>query len=227
MPSLMKPELMPSEIFLLFWTKIGMGTPYTMFSLAGVPIGASSPALKRLEKAGLLTSEEGPRNRLVYTVTAEGEALLRSSLEAGPEVYGRRLMGSRYQSLHRAIFFAWAKGKPDEAGAAIDSAEKEIRWQAGRAQSDADKYRNILEGSNLGAQSMTSSGHAEYLAAAFRMIEAVADGAELASQVNALASLRKLVEELPTPPETFLQNPSPSESRQETAAAGRKRNRRK
>jgi DNA-binding PadR family transcriptional regulator len=217
---------MPSEIVLLFWVKTGMGTPYAMFNLAGLAIGGSSPALKRLERAGLLTSEEGPRNRMLYSVTADGEARLRAALEAGPEVYGRQLMGSRYQSLHRAIFFAWVKGKPSEALAAIDSAEQEINWQAGRARSDADRHRHILGRINVQSVFVSDDTRAEYLAAAFRMIEAVAHSAELACQVNALPFLRKLVEELPAPPETFLQSQLSSEPGQ-GAEMGRKRNRKK
>ena len=223
MPRLVKPALMPSEILLLFWAKIGVDSPYLMFSLAGLATGASSPALKRLEKAGLLISQEGPRNGLSYTVTTEGDALLKLALEAGPAVYGLRKMGSRYQSLHRAIFFAWVMGKPGDALASIDVAENDIRWEAGRAQSDAGKYRNILERPNIKSQSATEKARADYLSAAYRMIKAVADAAEFTSQLIALESLRKLVGELPPPPDIFLQSQPSPVSKKEATDTGRKR----
>jgi DNA-binding PadR family transcriptional regulator len=217
-----KPTLMPSEILLLFWVKIGVDSPYLIFSLAGLPTGATSPALKRLELLGLLKSVKGPRQYgLSYTVTAEGDALLKLSLEAGPDVYGRRKIGSRYQSLQRAIFFAWAIGKPDEALASIESAEKEIRWQAGRAESEASHYRDRLRSD---FQRRNEKERADYVSA-FRMIVAIADAAELTSQLNALGPLRKLVGELPPPPDLFLQRQPSPPSKKEAVDKGGKRNR--
>ena len=226
MPNISKVSLLPSEIVLLFLVKIGIGTPYMMFSLAGVPIGASSPALKRLEeRLGLLNSEEGPRNGKLYALTTRGEELLSAALQAGPEVYAKKHMGSRYMSLHRAIFFAWITGKRDEAIAAIDSAEKEIKLMADQAKLDAQKFRNIVKGSDRESTTPKNTSDPEFLAAVFRMIQAVADGSEFTGQVTALPILRKLVDELPHPPNIFLQRQPSPPSKKDAADKGRKRNR--
>ncbi len=226
MPHTSKMSLLPSEIVLLFLVKVGIGTPYMMFSLAGVPIGASSPALKRLEeRLGLLSSEEGSRSSRLYSLTTRGEELLNAALRAGPDVYAKKHIGSRYLSLHRAIFFAWITGKRDEAFAAIDSAEKEIKLMAEQAELDAQRFRNIMRDFDWMSTTPKNTSAPEYLAAVFRMIQAVADGSEFTGQVTALPVLRKLVKELPHPPDTFLlRQPSPV-SRKEPADKGGKRNR--
>jgi DNA-binding PadR family transcriptional regulator len=227
MPNISKISLLPSEIVLLFLVKVGIGTPYMMFNLAGVPIGASSPALKRLEdRLGLLNSEEeGSRNSRHYSLTTRGEELLNAALRAGPEVYAKKHIGSRYMSLHRAIFFAWITGRRDEAFAAIDSAEKEIKLMVEQAELNAQKFRNIMKNFDWMSTTPKNTSEPEFLAAVFRMIQAVADGSEFTGQVTALPNLRKLVKELPHPPSIFLQHqPSPVFKR-EAADKGGKRNR--
>jgi len=60
--------------------------------------GLTSPSLKRLERAGLVISTPGPRNRLRYAVTDLGAHLLRESLrpdepncwKAGKRTYSSR-----------------------------------------------------------------------------------------------------------------------------------------
>jgi hypothetical protein len=52
----------------------------------------------------------------------------------------------------------------------------------------------------------------EYLATTYRLIESVAIGAEARLQVEALQMLRKLTEELPPSPITFLQGSSGKKS---------------
>lgn len=79
-------ELNPLQIFLLAMVKAGLKSPYDLLMKAGLGAGLTSPALKRLEAAGLLHGTPGPRNRTRYAITRDGVEVLRRSLERGSEV---------------------------------------------------------------------------------------------------------------------------------------------
>jgi DNA-binding PadR family transcriptional regulator len=65
------------ELFLLLAAAKGISTPYELHTLAGVSVGASIPALKRLADQGLLAqSGPGARGRQESRLTARGKKLL-------------------------------------------------------------------------------------------------------------------------------------------------------
>ena len=198
------PTLMPFEVFLLFCAKTGMESPYAIMIHTGVGVGASSPSLKRLETQGLLTSTPGPRNRMSYSITEKGEALLRQALDAGPEIYGRPTVRGTYESIHRVIFFAWLKGRLDEAEIAINMAEQKLMKRARLAQAEANECREVLTESKSESSPKGKYAAPEYLSAGYKLIKATADAAEAKLQVEALATLRRFIDQLPSAPKTFL-----------------------
>jgi DNA-binding PadR family transcriptional regulator len=208
------PNLNPFEIFLLFCVKTGMESPYAILTKTGVGVGASSPALKRLEGSGFVTSTPGPRNRLTYSLTPTGEASLRNSLKAGPSAYGRYRDLGIYDTLHRVIFFGWVKGKLEEASTGIDKAEDGLKRALRRATAVVDECRIELTVPSGETSSQTGCSTPEHLANVYKYIKAAADAAEANQQIVALSTLRRLITELPPTPKTFLQDSrhSPQES---------------
>ncbi len=65
------------ELLLLACAKYGFGTSYDLLNKAGLTLGGTSSALKRLQKAKLLTSKPGMRGSQRFTITAEGERELK------------------------------------------------------------------------------------------------------------------------------------------------------
>lgn len=183
-----------------------MNTPYAILTETGVGVGASSPALKRLEKSGLLTSTPGPRNRLSYAITEKGDSSLRNALQAGVKAYGRVAARGVYDTLHRVIFFAWIKGSLDEAHEALDKAEGDLTRKTEKTERELQEYRKLITSSEVGASPQVQYAAPEYLTAVYRFIEAAADAAEAKLQVEALGSLRQLIDQLPATPRTFLQD---------------------
>src|ERR1035437_7860359 len=96
-------ELNPLQIFLLVLVEFGLATPYDLLSKAGLGVGLTSPALKRLKEAGLLTSTPGPRNRVRYAITKEGRATLRENLEVGPPPFWQQGQTDVFESLPRGV----------------------------------------------------------------------------------------------------------------------------
>src|ERR1035441_2088409 len=75
--------LSPLQIQLLVFVKLGLATPYDLITQAGLSVGLTSPALKRLEEAGLLASTPGSRRSMRYALTEKGEKQLKGALETG------------------------------------------------------------------------------------------------------------------------------------------------
>jgi DNA-binding PadR family transcriptional regulator len=202
----MKSELMPLELFVLLCTKIGITTPYQFMTEAGVGVGASSPTLKRLKQKGLLASSIGPRNRVSYSITVEGETLLRSTLQAGPDAYGQPTARGIYDSLHRVIFFAWIKGRPDEARGVLASAAIALMKRVIRMEREAWEYRTswtqVFDQLKRREFRGRAPGSRE-LIAVYRYLESVSDAAEAKLQVEALGKLSQLIDELPASPPIF------------------------
>jgi DNA-binding PadR family transcriptional regulator len=69
------------ELFILSCVDRGIATPYDLQRLAGLSLGATNPALKRLTKAGLLRRSAGKsatrRPRHDYALTDEGKKAAR------------------------------------------------------------------------------------------------------------------------------------------------------
>jgi DNA-binding PadR family transcriptional regulator len=68
------------ELFLLALIDSGLSTPYEFHSRAGISVGASLPALKKLLQQRLVSrGKAGDRRRMQYSLTAGGRAALNKS----------------------------------------------------------------------------------------------------------------------------------------------------
>jgi DNA-binding PadR family transcriptional regulator len=201
-------DLLPSDIFLLFCTKVGMRNPYAIFSHTQVGVGASVPALKRLEMKGLLSSTTDDRKRVTYSLTEKGDERLKSSLDAGLTAYGRPTNRGIFESLRRVIFFSWVKGKPEEAIQALDRARRGLTSKYLKANFEVQVYQDELEHSEGESLATGEYDSPEYISLVFKLIKATADSAEARLQAEALDTLWQLIQKLPPTPRTFLKDTS-------------------
>jgi DNA-binding PadR family transcriptional regulator len=202
-----KSQLMPFEFLLLFCVEVGIETPYTILTHTGVGIGASSPTLKRLELKGLVASTPGSRNKLFYRTTPKGKEALREGFKDGLNTYGRPISTGPYDTLHRIIFFAWVKGRRDEAHEAVSNIRDAIERKRRDAEEDILKYKKVLASRHLG-QRTTFNGYDDpyYMFTVFRYLEAYTDSQKAELEIEATARLDELIEGLPPSPQAFALN---------------------
>jgi DNA-binding PadR family transcriptional regulator len=93
------------ELLLLVAAERGISTPYELHAVAGLSVGASIPALKRLVDQGLLAkSEPGIRGRQESRLTAQGKKLLAQLPRLLAELPAHEL--TETDSLARALVLA-------------------------------------------------------------------------------------------------------------------------
>lgn len=206
---MVEPQLMPFEFLLLFCVEVGIETPYAILTHTGVGIGASSPTLKRMELKGLVASTPGSRNKLFYRITPKGKEALREGFKDGLKTYGRPISTSPYDTLHRIIFFAWVKGRRDEAHDAVSDIREAIERKRRDAEEDILKYRRLLASRHMEDRT-TLNGHDDprYMFAVFRYLEAYTDSQKAELEIEATARLDEVIDGLPPSPEAFAVNAS-------------------
>ena len=197
------PSLSLLEIFILFCAKIGLGTSYLIMSQMGVGAGATVDRLKDLEHKGLLTSSLGPRRQVFFSLTEAGELLLLDALERSP-IDSVTAAHGIYGGLPRIVFFSWLRGRLNEARAALNFTESGLGRKAEDADREAERCREILNPPKDVIPAKQESASPEYLAAAYRLIAALASSADAKRKLEALGTLRQLIDELPPEPRTFL-----------------------
>jgi DNA-binding MarR family transcriptional regulator len=132
------------EVLLLVFVKFGVTTPYDLLSQGGMSVGLTSPALKRMEQAGLLTSTPGPRKRTRYAMTERGDAALRASLNSGRKnCWGLGRFGI-FESVPRTILLAWVHSGLEDALDCVDRAAKELRIEGQKREREAEELRNSV-----------------------------------------------------------------------------------
>ena len=135
-------ELNPLQIFLLVFVEFGLATPYDLLSKAGLGPGLTSPALKRLEEAGYVTSTPGPRKRLKYAITETGANQLRMSFQLGD--YWQFGQKDIFESLPRAMILAWLHSDVDEARYGAARAADSLLKLALRKQRDSEELHESM-----------------------------------------------------------------------------------
>jgi hypothetical protein len=186
-------SLMPFEFLLLFFVKMGFGTPYAIMNHAGIPSGASSPTLKRLEQKRFVIATPGSRRSISYSVTKQGNARLLKGLEVGPRVYGRLTSRGIFESLPRLLFFGLLKGNPAEAQEALRKTEFDLSMRAQKSRAIARECRQILERPLEGDNRESA---AEQIAVCYRLLGAATDSVQMDLQIQALPRLLSLIDEL-------------------------------
>ncbi len=191
-------KLNPLQVFLLVLVEFGLGTPYDLLSKAGLGAGLTSPALKRLKEAGLLTSTSGPRKRNRYVITEEGKKTLKENLEAGPPPFWQQGQTDIFESLPRGIILAWLHSGTDEARQGISAAAYNLSVLNRKRQRDAEELRTAMV--RLQAEILPLSPAAAkgvLIATAYQWIKAECDAALFQLQEKATAEINNLVANLP------------------------------
>ena len=134
----------PHHLFLLVLVKHGLATPYDMLSKLGLGVGATSPPLKRMEKAGLLTGTSQPRRSTRYAITEKGEEELRSQIESGRMRHWWIEESYVYRSTPRAMFLSWLYSGPKQISDCVDVAMQELRFLAHKKKQEAQAIRETI-----------------------------------------------------------------------------------
>jgi DNA-binding PadR family transcriptional regulator len=195
-------ELNPLQIFLLVLVEFGLATPYDLLSKAGLGVGLTSPALKRLKEAGLLTSMPGPRNRVRYTITKKGKSALRENLEVGPPPFWQQGQTDVFESLPRGIILAWVHSGSDEARQGVSEAAYKLSVLNRKKQREAEELRASmlrLQAEIVNLDSAAAKG--VLIATAYQWIKAECDARLFRLEAEAIGEINKLLVDLPPTPQ--------------------------
>src|SRR6185369_7335397 len=158
------------ELFILSCFDRGLETPYDLSRVAGLSLGATNPALKRLVKSGLLKRSTGAsvsnRPRHEYTLTPDGRQAARNGWKAslGEEVPPSDLdsilrivdMASHYKSsassIHQFLVRAMEsrKGSVEVYGAMAEQAGPPSRFLYARLKVEFEKERLLADFKTIG-----------------------------------------------------------------------------
>lgn len=194
-------ELNPLQIFLLVLVEFGLTTPYDLLSKAGLGPGLTSPALKRLQEADLLTSTPGPRNRVRYAITEKGASRLQECRQSGEGNYWQLGQTDIYESLPRGITLAWLHSGVQEAQRGAYRAAENLLIVKQRREREAASLResmNHLQRRILNGDPTADKGL--LIGTAYQWIKAESDAALYGLQVEAIRRLRTLLPDLPPAP---------------------------
>jgi DNA-binding MarR family transcriptional regulator len=194
-------ELNPLQIFLLVFVKFGVATPYDLLTKAGLGPGLTSPVLKRLEEAGLVTSTPGPRKRLRYAITETGVSKLRESCQFGE--YWQFGQKDIFESLPRAMILAWLYSNVDEARYGAARAADSLLKLARSRQRESEELRDsMLQLQADIVKDDRAAAKGLLIATAYQWLKAESDAALFRLQAEAIGSINKLLADLPPAPQT-------------------------
>jgi DNA-binding MarR family transcriptional regulator len=194
-------DLNPLQIFLLVLVKFGLSTPYDLLLKAGLGPGLTSPALKRLERAALLTSSPGPRNSRRYAITDEGTNLLDRSLNSRKR-YWQVGRVDVYGSLPRGIILAWLHSGVDEAyrgavraGENLVALGQKKQWEASELRRSMHRLQaDILNNDPAADESML-------IATAYQWMKALCDAEMFRGQAQAIELIIQALPDFPPAPQ--------------------------
>jgi DNA-binding MarR family transcriptional regulator len=205
------------EVLLLVLVKAGIATPYDLLNQIGIGVGTTSPALKRMATSGLLTVIPGPRNRMRFSITEEGDKRLRGALDSGPPRYWRHGERDTFDSLRRVVLLAWVDNYLSGADYCVHQAgielEDLLERRIRRAAQLREKVHRTQEDKQKEGQPLDDADLIAYVSG---WIEAVFDASQFELQIKALPRIRDLMADLPNPPDLW---PKPAQS----AGSGQKR----
>ncbi len=189
-------RLNPLEIFLLVLVEFGLATPYDLLSKAGLGPGLTSPVLKRLKEAGLLTSTPGPRKRLRYAMTERGKNCLRDNLEAGD--FWHHGQTDIFESLPRSIILAWLSSGTDKAHVGVSAAAYHLSVLTKKRQRDAEELRaSMIRIHAATSPKSPATAKGVLIATAYQWMKAGCDAALFQLQEKATAEINALLANLP------------------------------
>jgi DNA-binding PadR family transcriptional regulator len=188
----------PTQILVLALVNCGLRTPYDLKSQSGMSVGQSSPVLKLLEKARLLTSEPGTRKSLRYAITEKGRAELRVALESGKSE--RWWVGKQgfFESMPRAVLLAWLGSDLNDFPKWLGYAQDELQLEAHRTAQEAEALHVRME--RLGSNP-TPSEKAKLVGTTYQWMKATAESLLLEAQAELMDTLAPLLTDLSPAPQ--------------------------
>ena len=113
------------EVFVLAMIDRGVSTPYDLRERAALSVGASIPALRRLEKEGQVAHTVSGR-RHEYSLTAAGRRRLRTSWQQDLD----RHEATDFDGVLRTAYLSWLLGGPQHASRFLSTAARARRRTA-------------------------------------------------------------------------------------------------
>ncbi len=191
-------ELNLLQLLLLAFVKSGLTAPYDLISQAGLSVGLSSPAFKRLEEAGLLTTTEGPRRRTDYALTEKGREQFRASLDSGLPTYWEFGRQNTYESMARVLLLLWVSFGREEAERCIYTVRGDLEAQAKRKHREAESTKaDIAHLESKLFRSTPDEENGALLASSYRWLKTSSEADLLERQAEAVGRMTALLEELP------------------------------
>jgi DNA-binding PadR family transcriptional regulator len=162
------------DLFILALVRSGLATAYDLKSKAGLSVGSTTPVLRRLKKAGLISgSKPGARGSRKFEVTPVGIKTLDSGWRSAISV------PSDFDSTLRAIYLAWLFGDSRIVSKVI---EKSVSAQEQLALVRAAEAAQLKR-----ADATIVTGKS------FRWLRAVCSAAELRARANVLRDIAKIL----------------------------------
>jgi len=166
-------KLTDLELFVLALVADGNGTPYDLYTKAGVSIGSSIPVFSRLEKRGLLKGTPGARRSRRFAITKTGIrelrtgwTMLRSDKPTDPD------------AILRQVYLAWAVGAKSDFSNAVQAGISALKHSAELRLADAAHLEPHVDSP---------------AAVSFRWMKDRLEAARLQAQSTALEDLAKAV----------------------------------
>jgi DNA-binding MarR family transcriptional regulator len=188
----------PTQVLVLALVRCGLRTPYDLKSQAGMSVGQSSPVLKLLERARLLTTEPGPRGSLRYFTTEKGEAELRAAVALGKNENWWVGKFGVFESIPRAVLLAWLGSDLEDFPKWLGYAQEELLLAAHRTEQEAEDLRVRMERLRLNPSPFSKP---ILVGTTYRWMRTTADAALLKAQAELMDDLAPLLTDLPPAPQ--------------------------
>lgn len=202
-------KLTPLEVLLLSFVKYGLSTSYDLMSEAGMSVGLSSQAFRRLKESELLTGVLGPRKSERFKLTAKGEKQLQEALN--PEREGRSEWLSRFgvfESVPKAMFLEWLSADQETGSAHVNWSMRELEHRIREKTEEVHRCLREIKRLRTAAPDDNSCDMGTLVAMVYRWMKAVSDVALLQGQINALKKVAPMLSKMPSvnqPRDKFLE----------------------
>jgi DNA-binding PadR family transcriptional regulator len=189
------------ELLIITLVVEGLTTRYDLTVRAGMSVGATGPALKRMEKAGYLKSTLGPRRKQTYSVTKKGFSAFRQTLTGRNATFSWEEGIAGIESIPRTVLLLWIYSNEQGVREFLEFATLSLNGQAARKQLEADSLENEvtrLDQALLSKSTLNAQGTREQLVGTLlKAIKAKSDALFLTTQSAALESLFGYFPKLP------------------------------